>query len=60
MWELIGSVPDHCLSFYFQNDVSRFKDVGGIDGGKAKLFPCQYTSYLLLSFETFDSIICYK
>ena len=34
--------------------------VGGVGGAEAKLLPCQHTSYLSLSFETFDSIICYK
>ena len=24
MWDLIVSVPDHCLSFYFQNTFSKF------------------------------------
>ena len=23
MWDLIVSVPDHCLSFYFENNVGR-------------------------------------
>ena len=31
------------------------KEVGGAE---AKLLPSQYTSYVSLSFETFDSIIC--
>ena len=44
----------------FQNDVPRFKEVGGVGGAEAKLLPCQHTSYLSLSFETFNSIICYK
>ena len=26
MWDLILSVPDHCLSFYFLNHVNRGKD----------------------------------
>ena len=24
MWDLIVSVPDHCLSFYFSHDVAQF------------------------------------
>ena len=24
MWDLIVSVPDHCLSFYFSHDVAHF------------------------------------
>ena len=27
MWDLIVSVPDHCLSFYFSNDVAQFSSL---------------------------------
>ena len=27
MWDLIVSVPDHCLSFYFSHDVGNIRTV---------------------------------
>ena len=31
IWDLIVSVPDHCLSFYFSHDVAHFIQVRKVD-----------------------------
>ena len=34
MWNLIVSVPDHCLSFYFSHDVAQLKGLSPMPAGK--------------------------
>ena len=37
MWDLIASVPDHCLSFYFSTIVQSFSHIKTVSGSHREL-----------------------
>ena len=56
IWDLIVSVPDHCLSFYFVNACITVKIVGGIslcNGGK--LEESEGSNYFYIVFCVLES-----
>ena len=44
MWDLIVSVPDHCLSFYFVSANCRF---GKVSFGKVSWLRCRYITMMI-------------
>ena len=54
MWDLIVSVPDHCLSFYFLQHILRGNkkflvlNTGSHVNGRVKMFYCHFVKRLAL------------
>ena len=57
MWDLIVSVPDHCLSFYFSHDVAHMSPSSDWEGWERNLM--LFKAYFVLIQYMHMYSICY-